>query len=1204
MIDKATLLADLKPVVRALETDLLHRAEQDPEFAMPLKAEWRQAHDTERTAATYETWLDGEVTQAAAAWVLGALFLRFCEDNGLIDLPYLAGPGDGLAIACERQQEFFEHHPHQTDRDWIVAGFDDMAAASPVAAGLFDRARNPMWRITPSHQAAKNLLSFWRTPGPDGTVVHNFTDPGWDTRFLGDLYQDLSEHARDTYALLQTPEFVEEFILDLTLNPAIDEFGLEPDPPRSRPDLTRTLRVIDPTCGSGHFLLGAFKRLNERWAYGAATMDTWDRITRILSGLHGVDKNPFAASIARFRLLLAVMKAGEVKRLAEAHDFPLNIAVGDSLLHGRGAAGEQGELFGPAGVFTYRTEDVGDYIKTVDILGINSYHVVVGNPPYITVKDKKENDNYRKAYISCHREYALSAPFAERFFYLGRVATDRRGSGYIGQITSNSFMKREFGKKLIEDFFAQKVGLTHVIDSSGAHVPGHGTPTVILIGRNMLPETRPVRAALGIRGEPAQPRNPAEGLVWKAIVDQIQHPGSESSWVTVSDLPRDRFANHPWSLAGGGADSVMEQVEKARLSVLSERAEAIGFVSITGEDEAYFIPLTLVKRRRIESALPMVIGEVVRDYRLDPNTESLWPYDPQLQLKHTSEVPRIAQALWPNRERLLQRKRFGRPVETIPDFIWFEYRELYSARLRTPLSITFAFVATHNHFVLDRGGKIFKQSAPVIKLPGSASEDDHLMLLGVLNSSTACFWLKQVCHDKGNGGYGGGIASEDWERFYEFTGTKLEEFPLPAELPLKFGRSLDGLAQQSAAVEPTAVCEAQLPTIERLETALSEYGSIRRRMIALQEELDWEVYHLYGLLSDEEVAELCADPHDVPELNLGQRAFEIVLARKCARGETDTQWFTRHGSKPITEIPAHWPQAYRDVVQRRITVIENRRDIALIERPECKRRWSSEPWEVKAKAALASWLLDCCERRDLWFAPSDSGDEQPRPLTVNQLADRLRHDADFVSVARLYADGDAELADVVTNIIDAQHVPYLAALRYKDTGLRKRKQWEDTWDLQRQEDATGERLKIPVPPNYTSADFLKSSYWSNRGKLDVPKERFISYPLASPDGDHSLLLGWAGWDHREQAYALMTVVDDRTTRDGWDCERLKPLIAGLREVMPWLRQWHGEVDPAFGMSPADAYASYLEDQMHRCQVSDSDLATWRPPAAGRGRRGR
>jgi hypothetical protein len=60
-----------------------------------------------------------------------------------------------------------------------------------------------------------------------GELVHDFTDPTWNTRFLGDLYQDLSKETRKRYALLQTPEFVEEFILNRTLEPAIAEFGLK-----------------------------------------------------------------------------------------------------------------------------------------------------------------------------------------------------------------------------------------------------------------------------------------------------------------------------------------------------------------------------------------------------------------------------------------------------------------------------------------------------------------------------------------------------------------------------------------------------------------------------------------------------------------------------------------------------------------------------------------------------------------------------------------------------------------------------------------------------------------------------------------------------------------------------------------------------------------------------------------------------------------
>jgi hypothetical protein len=1201
MIDKAALLADLKAQARTLESDLRQRAEQEPEFAGPLGREWEQAHHAGRTAATYETWLDGEVTQAAAAWVLGTVFLRFCEDNDLIDLPYLAGPGERLAMAFDRQQEFFERNPHQTDRDWITEGFAAMGQASPVAAGLFDRAHNPMWRITPSHQAAKDLLAFWRTPGPDGVVVHDFTDKAWDTRFLGDLYEDLSEYAKKTYALLQTPEFVEEFILGLTLEPAINEFGLEPGPPRAKPELPDTLRVIDPACGSGHFLLGAFRLLTKAWADQHPTMDLWDRIRKVLYGLHGVDKNPFAVSIARFRLLLAVMKAADVKCLADSKDFPLNIAVGDSLLHGRGAPGKQGVLEGMESGHTYHAEDVGDFIRSADVLGVNSYHVVVGNPPYITVKDSAENQAYRNRYAACAGTYALSVPFAERFFNLAlRAGGDRRGAGYVGQITANSFMKREFGRKLIEDFFAQKVGLTHVIDTSGAYIPGHGTPTVILIGRNLMPGTSSVRAVLGIRGEPTQPDDPTKGHVWQAIVDQIDRPGSETEWVSVSDLSRNRFTAHPWSLSGGGAADLILAIETAiarNLAIVINLP--VGRSIRVGADEAFMRPQRWAARSTVANPplKPLMLGDGVRDWREQTPDLILYPYSTGI------EVADMQHLLWAWREFLAKRRTFqGFMADS--GLAWWEYMQHTASAYATNLSIAFAFVATHNHFVLDRGGKVFNRSAPVIKLPEGASEDDHLKLLGVLNSSIACFWLKQVSFPKGGSGMGRGIQPEDWMERYEFTGTALEEFPLPPDLPLEFGRELDRLAGELAAVDPSAVCAAGLPTLARLEEAQAEQSHIRARMIVVQEELDWEVYRLYGLLSEQEAGELRADPPDVPELKLSERAFEIVLAQQCASGDADTQWFARHGSTPITEVPTHWPAAYRDVVQRRIEVIGRRRDIALIERPECKRRWQAEPWEKKEAAALRAWLLDRCEARELWFAPSDTGAEEPRPMTVSRLADRLRGDADFVSVARLYAGPDVDLADVIADITDAEHVPYLAALRYKDTGLRKRVQWERTWDLQREEDVTGERLDIPVPARYTSADFRKSSYWSNRGKLDVPKERFISYPRASPDGDGSLLLGWAGWNHRQQAHALMSIIEDRSGRDGWECERLVPLIAGLAEVMPWVRQWHGDVDPAFGMSPADAYASYLEDQMQRCGVSGSDLTGWRPPISGRGPRAR
>jgi hypothetical protein len=100
--------------------------------------------------------------------------------------------------------------------------------------------------------------------------------------------------------------------------------------------------------------------------------------------------------------------------------------------------------------------------------------------------------------------------------------------------------------------------------------------------------------------------------------------------------------------------------------------------------------------------------------------------------------------MWPYKTILESRKVFGGQNYRQAGKPWYEYGQIPADRQRTPLSIAFAFVATHNHFVLDRGGKIFKQSAPIIKLPSDATEDDHLALLSLLNSSTACFWMKQV----------------------------------------------------------------------------------------------------------------------------------------------------------------------------------------------------------------------------------------------------------------------------------------------------------------------------------------------------------------------------------------------------------------------------------------------------------------------------
>src|SRR5690606_41046862 len=74
-------------------------------------------------------------------------------------------------------------------------------------------------------------------------------------------------------------------------------------------------------------------------------------------------------------------------------------------------------------------------------------------------------------------------------------------------------------------------------------------------------------------------------------------------------------------------------------------------------------------------------------------------------------------------------------------------------------------------------------------------------------------------------------------------------------------------------------------------------------------------------------------------LPISERAFAIVMARQVRAGKLSTTWFDHHNHKfpMVTDLPSHCPDAYKQVVQRRIEFISSRRDLALIERAECKR---------------------------------------------------------------------------------------------------------------------------------------------------------------------------------------------------------------------------------------------------------------------------
>src|SRR5690606_17053309 len=163
----------------------------------------------------------------------------------------------------------------------------------------------------------------------------------------------------------------------------------------------------DPTCGSGHFLLGAFERLLTHRLSAEPGVDVRQAARKALDAVSGTDINPYAVSIARFRLTLSFLERAGYTQLRDAPKLPLHLAVADSLLHnyqhGLDHATGDSDKYQQTRLGETATTDIAawegdlftleDLAQTRDVLG-RRYAAVVGNPPYITVKDAKLREVY------------------------------------------------------------------------------------------------------------------------------------------------------------------------------------------------------------------------------------------------------------------------------------------------------------------------------------------------------------------------------------------------------------------------------------------------------------------------------------------------------------------------------------------------------------------------------------------------------------------------------------------------------------------------------------------------------------------------------------------------------------------------------------------------------------------------------------------
>ncbi|MDC0721696.1 BREX-2 system adenine-specific DNA-methyltransferase PglX [Nannocystis bainbridge] len=1109
--DRARLTAALREHVAAIAADLRARMREPG----PTRERARQLHTDERVGEDFDVWTDLLSRRAAVLWVLKSVYVRVLEDRGLL--------APGRLLDPEAQQLFERLAPNLGETAFLGWIYHDLASPNGGLPELFSV--QPAELALPSDERSRALIAFWRHRDADTAAQWSFAEERFEGELMGDLYQELDPVVKDRFALCQTPDFVRSFILDRTLTPAIETFGAD------------QVRLLDPACGSGHFLIDGLKRIFEATAVQHKDWSREQLALHALGRVVGMDLNDYACALARARLVMTAAELAGVTALADAAKFHPHVYWADGLEQVERDESKPSEQFGlfesaksaekPRPTFT--RADVRAALRPVLTA---KFHAVVANPPYITERDPASKAYHREKigkaqrYVSAYREYSLGSPFTERSFQLAEK------EGFVGIITSNNFMKREFGEPLIEKILSN-LDLTLVVDTSQAFIPGHGTPTVLLFARNSRAFGEDVRVVMSKRGESGIPAEPAKALVWSSIEEGWCRVGFENDFVSVSAVPRATLSKHPWSLGGGGAAELKVRIESRSLGRLADQVESIGYMCITKQDEVFVQEFSTFERHGCDSSWLKLFGngDMLRDWTIIGGPAVIFPYNDDLELRPLPENTGVERFLWRFRRLLEERAVFGGDTFRTAGRPWWDHGQITKERFRTPLAIAFAFIATHNHFILDRGGKAFNRSAPVIKLPRAATEAEYYSALGVLNSSAGCFWMKQVFHNKGGGTSAGKWQSDAAKIAYDFTVTGLQEFPFPdvgpcREVLLECARRLDKLAAERAGVLIAALPDIRtlepFPSHEiraLLEEAESRESQILRQQIVLQEEIDWSVYHLYGLV--ENLPRISPDHIErTSGAPLGARPFEVLQARSGRAYGVDGQLLMK-------DLPSDLDERIAKVWTERMLAVERSPALALIEHESYKRRWLLTPKHLAGRVETFADRLGDRLRLLLSDLVEFAARKRNVPFDLGRIAADLQEEPRFSMLAELMtARCDYSHDRLVLELLTDDAVPNHPFHRYSKSGLVKHQAWEQTWEDQRREDA-GERVTPAVPPTYAQPDFNTRRIFELRGKLDVPRERYIAFTEVHGSTDAGTLYGWAGWTPLQRLKAILAIDEDR-----------------------------------------------------------------------------
>ncbi len=630
-----------------------------------------------------------------------------------------------------------------------------------------------------------------------------------------------------------TPTYIVDYIVRQTVGALVEG---------KTPKQVAKLTILDPACGSGSFLLGAYGFLLDwhlkyyiahdpaSWAKkkhppiyetapnahgigqgsGNWQLTTTERKRILVANLFGVDIDAQAVEVTKLSLLLKVLE-GEARELRgkqiDFHrvlpDLGNNIKCGNSLIGSDFYSQPDLPTLDAEARIKINAFDWAHEFKP--IMACGGFDAVIGNPPYVRIQGfpSEQLAYFSTTYRAATGNYDLYVNFVDRgLSLLGK-------SGRLGFILPNKFVKTDYGVG-VRRFLAEKRSVATLVDFDADQVFEATIYTCLLF----LERSKRSNFRFAVSAASA-----------KALEK-----------LSFQELTSDGLGAEPWKLGGQAVDALLRKLNKMSKRLLDLPAD-MSRGSSTGDDEVFV--LTTAAASKLESAVlrsPLYAQDFNR-YNFSPTGEwrVIFPYDlsgdsarlvslGELQSKY----PKTFAYLQAQHPALQKRKQFRE---------WYGYSAARNLKLHESSQIAVPLLANKGMFALipesHRSNICPMASGGFTIALADTCPFQAEFVLGLLNS-TLLFWILKNLSNVFRGGW--------------ITCTK-QYF---GELPI---RTLDLSSKSNRVQHDTLVThvERMLKLHADLAAAKSPEAQthLQRDIAATDRAIDQLVYQLYGLTPEE-----------------------------------------------------------------------------------------------------------------------------------------------------------------------------------------------------------------------------------------------------------------------------------------------------------------------------------------------------------------